>query len=96
MTRNIRPAAVPHDVAHRPRGSGPSSGFRDIAVRRNITNRNPANDRQDEVLENGHLEEDPDSNATLQTARLHREGASLYGAEIDIGARVTDDSADSH
>jgi len=52
MTRNIRPAAVAHDVAHRSRGAGPSGGFSDIAVGRNIPDRNPANDSQDEVFEN--------------------------------------------
>jgi len=51
MTREIRPAAVAHDVADRSRGAGPSSGFRDVAIRSDVTSRDPADDSQDGMCE---------------------------------------------
>jgi hypothetical protein len=51
MTRKIRPAAVPHDVADRSRGTGPASGFRDVTIRGDVANGNPADDGQDVMFE---------------------------------------------
>src|SRR3954447_3284347 len=76
MTRNVRPAALPHDVANRPRGAWPSRRFRHIAVGGDMSHGNSSNDRQDgpgewrQFLQNSTRRPTPPCNPPALIARL--------------------------
>ena len=55
VTRNVRPSAVAHDIADRPRGAWPSRRFSDITVCGDSSNGNAADDSENGGSEFSHV-----------------------------------------